>query len=266
MSGVYFHSPSGTATLRGSERAHLNLAVRDLGNAMLDAQHNADILRAALPAGHYLRNVQDAQWANFFRIAQAEALPLVIDGTEVDVWDINLNTAIALGNDAVKLAARIHAQCEIHAWVDGPNRAWLAAIIQGGRASGFYRADAGWEAVIELLLSRDDEPVVLSYSVTDPFPNVHTSDRMPDWPAGLPERWDALTEAQQEERERIAEEWYELDEATQWAACMPTLRASGGGLELTPDHWDDFRFGAGHTAMSALDALRSTRVSVKGER
>jgi hypothetical protein len=80
---------------------------------------------------------------------------------EVGAWILGLNSLIAYGSDPVILAARLHGQCEIHCYVEGPNRAWLAEIIDRGRACGIYRegdAETSWESVAALLRSRDDEP------------------------------------------------------------------------------------------------------------
>jgi hypothetical protein len=258
MSAVYFHSPERTAALRGSERAYLSHLVKQTALGLLNPGWNQSELAQALPRDHYILRtpMSAAEFAQQFRTATVMDLTLNVGGRDVEWFTTELNTAIAVGNDQMILAARIHAQSEIHAWVDGPNRVWLAGIIEEGRESDLYREGAGWEGVAELLRERDDEPVVMSFSVTDQFPNVYVSDRMPEWPQGVPERWDELTEDQQKERERIADEWYDLPPAEQWASCMPNLRASEGGLELRPDAWSDFRFSGGDTAMSVLAELR----------
>jgi hypothetical protein len=264
MSSVYFHSPSKTAALRGSERAYLSHLVKQVALGLLDPGWNQSELARALPMDHYLlrKPMSAGEFAQGFRTATVMDLVLSVGGREIDWWTTELNTAIAVGNDQMILAARIHAQCEIHAWVDGPNRAWLAAIIEKGRETELYREGEGWESVAEMLRERDDEPVVMSFSVTDQFPNVDVSDRMPEWPQGVPERWGALSKEQQEERERIAEEWYGLSAEEQWASCIPNLRASEGGLEIRPDTWSDFRFRGGHTAVSVLAELRKTQLAM----
>lgn len=65
------------------------------------------------------------------------------------------NTALVLGSDAVKMAARIHAQCEIHGYFEGKNRKWAADIVRKGRQAGIFRANMGWEEVIDLLEKGD---------------------------------------------------------------------------------------------------------------
>ncbi|GAA4304598.1 hypothetical protein GCM10023178_11830 [Actinomadura luteofluorescens] len=36
----------------------------------------------------------------------------------------------------MRFLARLHAQCELHGYVEGPNRAWLADVIDQGPAAG----------------------------------------------------------------------------------------------------------------------------------
>ena len=127
---------------------------------------------------------------------------MLVAGVSLDPSSVSLNTALALGSDPVRLAAKIHGWCEVHAWFDGPDRAWAADIIDQGLAAGIYRrghpADAGysqgWEQVQALLRERDDEPVVMSYSVCDQFPNQRW---YPGWPGREVEKWDDYTEAEQ---------------------------------------------------------------------
>jgi hypothetical protein len=44
----------------------------------------------------------------------------------------------------VRFLARLHGQCEVHGWVAGKNRAWLADIIETGRETAILRDDMGW--------------------------------------------------------------------------------------------------------------------------
>lgn len=258
MSRVYFHSPSGTAELRGSERAWLGGLVSDLALGMLDLRdiRHIDRLRELLHPDHYLHAYpmnpgpgHGPSWANSyataFHIGWDDRTPLMqYAGKPISTFSLVLNTAALLGNDAIKLAARIHGQCEIHAWVDGPNRSWLAGIMQAGLDAGIYRkgfwfndgpdgprkwSDQGWGDVIALLQSRDDEPVVMSYSVCGGFPDYDIGDWMDRRPDGVDE-------------DEHSEAWYDLDDAEKWRISMAGLRASGDGLELRPDDWGSFRF------------------------
>lgn len=247
MSRVYFHSPSTPAAeLRGSERAYAGMLCSSLALSVIepDGFDTEKRLRAWLPADHYLHGTAAPHfarsWATAFRVGDG---PLIVrDGEPLDVFGLTLNTAIVLGNDAVRFLARLHGQCEIHGFVEGPNRAWLADIIAAGRASGIYRADQGWEAVATLLTSRNDEPVVMSYSVCEQFPHAGVGNWMPPWPDGVPRDWGKLTDEQQREREQRQEAWYELPRDEQWARSLAGIRADAW-LELKPSHWADYRFG-----------------------
>lgn len=158
-----------------------------------------------------------------------------------DLWTVCLNTAMALGGRPLKLLVRLHAQCEVHAYIEGPHRAWLAQVVRDGRASGLYRQGEGWEDVIALLDSRNDEPVVMSYSVTEQFPN----------PCDLPEF------AGWSEEQRDA--WYEWPEARKWAEAMAALRARPGNLELKPDNFDDYFFGRNLKMWDVMRLVREAR-------
>ena len=194
-----------------------------------------------LPPGHYLRDVR-REWPEYSRwiagaltyLSVGEERMTLPDGRDTDPFELALNTALLLGNDVVRLMARLHGQCEVHGWVDGPNRAWLASIIRDGRKSGILREKMGWEGVAELLEASADGEVVTSYSVTDTFPN-------PDL-AGFP--YDETVE-----NDPWAE-MSELPEGEAWTRCMAALKARATGLEWRPDNWATIRFGDGLDAMS----------------
>jgi hypothetical protein len=262
MSRTYFHSPSGEAELLGAEQAHLGVFVRDLAVGMLNLDGLAeDImhLRSLVPRDHYLTTYPapdqkdhllywGREFATAFRTDSGGADGLLeYCGRKLNPHTLALNTALTLGSDPVKLAARIAGQAEIHGWVDGPNRAWLAGIIRDGLDTGVFRStlryqsrlgdpwqetSLGWENVIAFLLARQDEPVVLSYSVCEGFPSMEAA----RWPEIHPEDPDGNL-------------WRALPLSEQWARCMSELRRSDGMLELTPYTWN-MRFGDG---LSVLD-------------
>ncbi|WP_326804933.1 hypothetical protein OIE49_29555 [Streptomyces sp. NBC_01788] len=283
MSRVYFHSPTRTAELRGSERAWLGGLVRDIAVGVLDLNDSArvDRLRPLIHPGHYMANLPTTgigwltRWASSYTTAFAvgwdHGTPLIqYQGQTIDPFSLALNTAAVLGSDQVKLAARLHGQCELHAWVDGPNRSWLADIMQAGLDNGTYRrgiqyaaepdhghpepewVSQGWEDVIALLRERDDEPVVTSFSVCDGFPNSSIGDWMPPWPEGRARSWDALTDEQKQARSERSDAWHDLEPAEQWRIAMDGLRASSDGLEIKPDNWHTFRFTHNLTVLDLL--------------
>lgn len=217
MSRVYFHSPSdGTAELRGSERAHMRLLAYDLAFACFhtDFMRDNDPLFASVPPSVGLYSSQGDRFRQRFRtwLSVGEG-GFLVDGLNIDKDDLVLNTALAIGGDPLRLFVRLHAQCEIHTWVEGPDRAWLAGIIGEGLGTGIMRPHQGWDDVQRLLLRRDDEPVVTSFSGTDTFPSVNL--------AG----WD-----------EEPDDWYDVPADVQWTRAMEGLRKIKG-LRLNPQRW-----------------------------
>lgn len=248
MSRIHFHSPSGTVEVMGWERAHLGLISADVGSALLSHMsaysETTKRLIELMPAGHILRarpgEVGTPQWADWYRLMMNHGTsdgPMIEwNGRRVDEWQVLLNTALVLGSTPVKLATRIHAQCEIHGWVDGPARAWLAGVIHTAREQEVFRPDAGWEAVMDLLLTRDDEPVVMSYTVTDWFPNRECS----TWQPPTVVEFDPEIES---ESDRLDELWGALADLVKWDYAVEWLHGPGSGLQLSPIGWSDYRVG-----------------------
>lgn len=241
MSAIYFHSQDGTALVRGSERAYMSGLCGDLMLGVIgDIEYAREWLLPLLPADCYARAGPKATLEMYLRNADGD---LIVDGERIDTFLLALNTAWALGGDPLRLLARLHGQCEIHCWVDGPDRTWLAGIIREGRKSDLYHAEQGWEDVANLLETRDDEPVVCSYSVCDQFPNFGCL------PAEHP-----LKQSHDERRF----EWFDdLEVAETWATCMRGLREQGGGLQIQPGAWDSFAFGDGQSAFTLKAGLRA---------
>ncbi|TDD37861.1 hypothetical protein E1287_07335 [Actinomadura sp. KC06] len=156
---------------------------------------------------------------------------------------------------------------------------WLADIIDQGLDDGVMRRslryqphpdipqeewptrDLGWDDVTAFLRARDDEPVVMSDSTMDGFPNEFVAewrppagtDLRPDWAAEAPEEWTALDETERADwkQTRVGDLWAELPESERWTLAMAGLRLRserGALLELTPDGWADYRFGHSLTA------------------
>lgn len=168
----------------------------------------------------HILSPQYEQAARTWMRVMASEYYLLVDGEKLPAWEIGLNSAMKTGSDAVKLMARLHAQCEIHAYVKGQNRVWLSNIIAAGRASGILRADMGWDPVIELLRADHVGTVVTSYSVCRQFPN-------PNIIGATEEQWEGMT----------------LDR--QWNECVAALESGDGLLELQPENWLGYVFGRG---------------------
>lgn len=247
MSRVYFHSPSGEAELSGRERAYAGWIIGEMAFGMLrsDAEDRPDkpsLLRTMLPEDCYLLRI-NRDFGDAFRTWFSHGFDgaLNVNGKRVDNFTLILNTALVAGSDAIKLLARIHGQCEIHAWVDGANRSWLAGIAEVGLESGVLRVDEGWEKIIPFLRSSSTEPVVLSYSVTDQFPNAYVA----DW-----------------HDEHDGDDWYDIPEDKQWEMAMSKLREQGHRLlEMKPETWDSMLFGGGESAFTVTRQLAVMRAA-----
>lgn len=221
MSRIYFHVKEGDAfELRGSERAYAVVMSDDIALGVartlgltgsfswahlvvpgIDKRDYDDKINLRVRAHHDLR----------VRVSQTE--------TE-EAWILNLNTSLLVGNDAIKLLARLHAQCEVHCFVREPNRNWLAEIIEYGVQRKTLREP--FTALAAWLRTGPPGDVVCSYSVTDQFP-----------------RYDVETDA----RGNWDEQFKQLD-AT---------------LELSPITWDDYFFGHDDVCHSWFSVERFAR-------
>jgi hypothetical protein len=250
MSRIYFHSEDGEAAVRGSERAYgaalcSDLFVFALGISDCDSPDNPHVLRKIVTPSHYcLRDWGvpfERSLSTAVRVSGIGGPVLRLNGQAVDVFSATLNTALIIGSDVVKLYARLHGQCEIHCFVEGPYRIWLAEMITKGRELEMFRPECGWEDVVALLLSSASGPVVTSYSVCESFPNSVVAGWKPTAVTDDGEAdWDA---------------WYELSQAERWNRSMDGLRKQSGEyqlLELTPTTWNEFYFGDGMNGFKLL--------------
>lgn len=237
MSGIYFHSESDDdVRVRGAERHMAGAISSRLLKALLDADsyyHKPRLIAAIRPVGSF----KDSNYPD------ALSLRMSVDGVDLELKDgriinsfsLSLNTMLRIGSRPLKLMARLHGQCEIHAWVDGPNRNWLADIIEEGLRDGVMRKDMQWEAAVELLRKRNDGPIVTSYSVCEQFPSTGLID-----PSLLPRG---------EDGEIDYDAACEME--NKWDLAMAALREKDGGLELKPEDFDTYYFGGAN--VSCLD-------------
>lgn len=211
---------------------------------------------------------------------RTEGVKLVVAGVELNSSNVDLNTALVAGSDVVRLAAKISGWCEAHTFVEGPDRAWMADIIDQGLKTGIYRrglwyadgpdgprdkwSDQGWGGVTALLRARDDEPVVLSYSVTDSFPNREIADWepqpmpedwRPDWASdeGLDD-WRRMDDSERAHhwRDFAADGWYDVPDAEKWDMAMAGLRRDRPWARLAPDTLAEVYF---HIPVTVYDVL-----------
>lgn len=262
MSSMAFHCFDKTVRVGGAERAYAGLLCERLATAILDyktfPQGETSTLRRLkqlIPQGHYLRpRVDCGDHAGLTQHLDAAIFcgdALRWRDRPVRGMTLALNTALAVGSDPVRLLARLHGGCEIHVWVDGRDRHWLADVVEEGVASGVmrraYQAQYdGWPAVLELLRESSQQPVVTSYSVTESFPNFqlvsgHDFEARP---------WRLMSGDEQLQYERKREEFDYLPVEEQWSRSMPALRERCS--QLRPGDWREFRFTPG---LSALDLV-----------
>ncbi len=167
-------------------------------------------------------------------------IPLVVAGHAMRSIEVWLNTVLVVGSDLMALAAKVNAWCESHAWIDGPDRAWMADLIEKGLDAGVYRRtlreyDQGWTDVVAMLRRRDDEPVVLHDSSGNWFPAAEF--------AGVD-----------------ANEWENLRDAQRWDAALTVLRAERPWARLAPDTLSTVRFLHGLTIYDLFAPDRDERV------
>ncbi|WP_374553188.1 hypothetical protein [Sphingobium yanoikuyae] len=211
MSSIAFHSPSDTLRISGRERAAMGIMCADQLKTQFGSMRFEDheLLRSIMPAGHYLQDSIkrmeagelgsgprfESDFDTYIRVGDA---PLWIDGEPYDLFSLQLNSAVSWGNRAVQLAAKLHGQCEIHAFCEGKHRAWMADIIAEGIECRVFRdlpmGYHGWSQVVEFLRSNDQEPVVTSYSVCESFPGPHCAPADMDMGDDPWEAWDALSD------------------------------------------------------------------------
>ena len=248
MSRIYFHNVESTAEVSGRERHLLgNYCSRALLFALGDLKHfgtQPPWILKHIPASCYLhqsgrRDLLAEDIKTWLSVGYGPDAALLLGDERYPLFELQLNSALVVGGNTLKLAARLHGQCEIHCYVEGPNRNWLAGLIEEALEKAIFRKDAGWDSVCKLLHKADDSPVICSYSVCDSFPNRHAAGWVP------------------EEEDEDGEGWYAIPREEQWELALAGIREGNKGLELTPDGWDDFHFGS--APVSGFDFFTAPR-------
>lgn len=251
VSHICFESREGSAEVRGPDRSNIAYMVAEWTRVVSRIDRPGDDpvkmslehpLRKLFRPDHHLAQVVGEEWFRGIGVHGSIEKSLLIDGVPMSLWSLGLNTGLRLGNDVVKLGVRLHAQCEMHTFVEGPNREWLAKIIEKGRATKLFRAQMGWEEVVELLRRSKETPVVTSFSVTEGFPEDDFVIEQEVW-------WPPKLDKPDRNGDRA---WDNLGEAEQWRLGMAALRKFNEKcpIELKPDDWDDYYF---ETDFSAFD-------------
>lgn len=251
MSSVTFTSEHTSAAIRGWERAHAGGVTSDLAAGLLNLRYHAAEVMARTPVcpdyvhDLYRRRTSDRvapfdfvdSFMTCFHLGGAiSPMTFRVDDREATAFQVQLNTAMVVGNDVTRFLARLHAQCELHGWVAEANRPWLADIIDEGRRTGLMRPGAGWEQVAELLRNGDGGPVVTWDSGGGSFPDRYECG------------WEAADGTDDEEAE---ETWDALPAAERWALGVAKLRTDA---EWSPERHSRPHFGGGLTVFDLTRA------------
>lgn len=274
----------------GANYLHAQLRAAQAEQTRSRAAYTADVARGGRGFGHYdPEPLQRLRRSLQLRLQSGgEDTVMRVAGHDFHCGNINLNTALVAGSPPIQLAAKIHGWCESHAWVDGPDRAWMADIIDTGLRIGIYRrglwyaklpngpkdtlSDQGWDQITTLLRARDDEPVVMSYSVGDSFPNREitdwrsdlSDDWRPDWATDRDgvQDWAGLSEDDRlgHRRDGEYEVWDALPDQQRWDLAMAGLKRRRPWAQLSPDNLGDTTFGHGVTVYDLKAPDRDERV------
>lgn len=244
MSTIFFHSQKeGAAILYGTEYYYAGRICDQITLAILEPVYNCfnkyPAILNFISRDSFLHEYKSDFCQNFKTwFNSLNDNYFIIDGERYNATDITLNTILLTGSDQLKLYARLSAQCEIHAYVEGKNRQWLSDIIEKGLKDKIFRSERGWEEVIKLLKKENETPIITSYSGRDRFPNSSI--------AGWKDDSDE-------------DDWYKLPIEKQWEMAIKGLRESGKifsyNLELTPDNWNEYYFGTGLNAFDIVDMI-----------
>lgn len=219
MSSIGFLTRDGEARVSGREHAKFTCLLLDLSwhaiSTVFDVTETNGpcLLRRAFPLPSWVTERTGSSFAAMARLDMGgdseRHVRLPDTDTAATLLDVKLNTVVAAHSDPVALAVRLAAQCEVNAWIDGADRAWLADLIDAGRTTRYPPevADSphltgnplfadepsinghydGWPGVVDFLRS-GTSTVVLDSSFTDGFPDLsHAA-----WPGPPGARWRRL--------------------------------------------------------------------------
>lgn len=243
MSRVYFHMLDGTVEVHGSERHRAAQLVEGIGAAILSPY----VERLGLDRTYERSGMLRAY------LAMADG-KLKYGDREFNGWHLLLNTALDTGNEQICFLTKFHAQCEVHAWVAGEHRAWLAGVVERAIENKLVRPEVpgldpsrkfstGWRELVDALRRTAEHPVVMSYSGTEQFPG--------------PQFWrgDEENPVPQDESER-AEAFYDHSEVRQWDLCMLAI----WNMQMTPENLCTYGFGDGMSAFGLAEIIDNTPI------
>ena len=170
MSAIYFHTiDNDTYRISGRERAYMSTFLNRLTLGLFNFKYGSDNIKQLVPCDSWVHET-NSDFEESFKLwySNDSSAYLNINDEQISTFTFALNTAYAMGNDVIKLMARIHSQCEIHCYVKNEHIEWFLSIVKQGLDTKILRAEQGWE---ELLKIKTNGDLVLSYSVCERFPN-----------------------------------------------------------------------------------------------
>lgn len=280
MSSIAFHFPDEEEVrISGSERAHFSILTEQHAKGaigLVQGFSTAGLLDDLAPflspdgrlnkfkptGPHCGRNPQFEEALGYVLSTigfRSGPEPFAWKNRDIRALDLLLNTTLATGSDPVRLAVKIHWQCEIHGYVMGYHRTWLADIVSEGLQEGVFRQGMGWAELVTKLRESAQGPVVTSFSGGEGFPNPYVGSWMPEWPEGVEKVWDALSDEQKAVRHARQEEWYDLSFERRWKTSVKGLKTPGRNKAWGPETLRD-RFGHG---VSLLDLVHQECVRIE---
>jgi len=166
MSRMTFETKAQRIDVDYSEWYFIAELIEKMTNAILAPQKNRKILLAGIPSSHILSDeeLNDETWVKeFYQAMEYEGDGLLrVKKKRIDETDLRVNTVLATGSDAMKMATMFYAKCSTGAYVRGENRAWMANIIEDDNAA-LFRPGHGWEEVVTMLRKSTEETVFFSF-------------------------------------------------------------------------------------------------------
>ncbi len=225
MSRMYFHAKDEDVEVAGPDRHWLARVSEDIGETQLGLSQFSN-------KDHWILPLLDChgEERHIRSTLRHGDRKITVGDREFEPWTLNLNAAMRLGSRSIKLAVRIHAQCEIHLWVEDKNRGWLAGLIEDALKINVCRPNMGWDNVISLMRKDNVGPVFMSFSVTESFPDgVLPYDHENDEPVGG------------------------------WDEAVEHMREKERALELKPDNFDDYYFRDGADFNTVHELVKGTK-------
>lgn len=244
MSRIYFEAPHREVEVCGSERAWLraltqriawglmepyvgetvtdcNLVEHAVGFRSEEIDRETDPFRKRMLTKERFRT-----WFSVGGIFTEGEAGIKVGDNIVPTWEFGANTAMAVGNDVIKLAAKIHGTCEDFAWIAAEDCLWFSGIVREGRDSGVFRPNAGWEDVLALaheVIETGNGPIVMHYSVSDSFPSEYAAEGA--WePQVCGDCGVTLEDA-----------WYDLSSEEQWNLSVQGIQKRRFNRQISPE-------------------------------